>query len=130
LSQNPTHHLAIAGDAVRDFNHLSRSTGDNWQYPGHSYDAVGNLAHLIGMLEQAIEQSIRPVLDTHEHGRVLVDGGGDADQAVRELKAARDDAMRAAGMLTAAVRQMHNTTAPMGLDTTDLPEFEDYEEDA
>ncbi|MFE3776117.1 hypothetical protein [Streptomyces sp. NPDC059122] len=125
----PPRHLSDAADAVREFNHVSRPTGPDWQYPGHSYDALGNLSYLVGMLEQAIDQSTRPVMRTYEHGRVRIDGGGDADQAIRDLVAARDDAMRAAAALTAAVQRMHNATSPMGLDTEGLPEFADDEDD-
>ncbi|MFJ5954170.1 hypothetical protein [Streptomyces noursei] len=126
----PPRHLSDAADAVREFNHVSRHVADDWTFPGHSYDALGNLSYLVGMLEQAIDQSTRPVMRTYEHGRVRIDGGGDADQAIRELVTARDDAMRAAAALTAAVRRMHNATSPMGLDTSGIPEFEDDEDDA
>ncbi|WP_235217664.1 hypothetical protein [Streptomyces noursei] len=125
----PPHHLSDAADAVREFNHTSRPTGPDWQYPAHSYDALGSLSYLVGMLEQAVRQSISPVLDTFEAGRIRIDGGGLADPHVRELVAARDDAMKAAAALTAAVQRMHNATSPMGLDTAGIPEFEDDEDD-
>ncbi len=125
----PPRHLSDAADAVRAFNHVSRHVADDWTFPGHSYDALGSLSYLVGMLEQAIDQSTRPVMRTYEHGRVRIDGGGDADQAIRELVAARDDAMRAAAALTAAVQRMHTATSPMGLDTEGLPEFADDEDD-
>ncbi|MFE3654116.1 hypothetical protein ACFXO2_41170 [Streptomyces sp. NPDC059152] len=125
---NPTRHLSDAGDAVRAFNHVSRAAGDDWTFPGHSYDALGNLSYLVGMLEQAIDQSTRPVMHTYEQGRVLIDNGGDPDAKVAELVAAQNDARRAAAALTAAVQRMHNATSPMGLDTTGLPQFEDDED--
>lgn len=127
--REPQHSLSRAAEQVRAFNHTSRSAATNWEYPSHSYYALGSLSQLVGMLGQAIEQSIRPVMHTHEHGRVLIDNGGDADAKVVELIAARDDALRAAAALTDAVQRMHSATSPMGLDTTGLPEFEDGGED-
>ncbi|MER5874259.1 hypothetical protein, partial [Streptomyces sp. NPDC002044] len=96
--------------------------------PSHAYSALGNLSYMAGMLEQAVQQSVRPVMHTYENGRVRIDGNGDADAKVAELVAARDDAMAAAAALTAAVQRMHNASSPMGLDTTGMPEFEDDDE--
>lgn len=121
MSQNPARHLDQAAEHIRAFNHASLAMGDDWQYPSDAYAAIGNLSHLAGMLEQAIEQSARPVTHPHRLGRLLIDNAGDADAKVAELEAARDDAMRAAAALTAAVQRMHNATGPMGMDTTGLP---------
>ncbi|MEU6647712.1 hypothetical protein ABZ663_29480 [Streptomyces albidoflavus] len=129
MSQNPARHLSQAAEGIRAFNHTSGSVGDDWIYPGHAYDAIGNLSYLAGMLEQAVGQSVRPVMYTYEHGRVRIDNGGDADAKVAELVAARHDAEAAAAALTAAVQRMHNAVSPMGLDTTGIPEFEDDEDD-
>lgn len=129
MSQNPARHLSDAAENVRAFDHDSISCGKGWEYPPQAYTAIGNLSHLVGMLEQAVQQSVRPVIHTFEQGRILIDGGGLADRPVRELVAARDDAMRAAAALTAAVQRMHNAVSPMGLDTRGLPEFEDDEDD-
>lgn len=125
MTENPARHLDTAGDAVRAFNHASGATGPDWEYPSHAYSALGNLSYLVGMLEQAVEQSTRPVMRTYEQDRVLIDGGGDPAEKVVEMSAARFAAMDAAAALTAAVQRMHNATAPMGLDTTGMPEFED-----
>jgi hypothetical protein len=122
---SPARHLSQAAELVRAFNHESISTGDGWQYAPHSYDAVGNLAYLVRMLSQAIEQATRPAMRTHEQGRLLIDGGGDPDQAVKHLRTALDTAVQAAGLLSAAVDHVHSTVAPMGLDTRGLPGFED-----
>lgn len=125
LTDNPSRHLSAAAENVRAFNHTSRSVGNDWTYPGHAYNALGSLSHMVGMLEQAVEQSIRPVMYTYEHGRVRIDNGGDPDAKVAELVAAQRDAVAAAAALTAAVQRMHNAVSPMGLDTTGIPEFED-----
>ncbi|MFD5899123.1 hypothetical protein [Streptomyces sp. NPDC060366] len=124
--KTPAQHLSDAGDAVRAFNHASRNASvKDWQFPSHAYDALGNLSYLVQMLGQAVEQSARPVMRTHEHGRVRIDGNGDADAKVMELVLAREDAVAAAAALTDAVQRMHNASSPMGLDTTGMPEFED-----
>ena len=128
MSDNPARHLSAAADGVRAFNHTSSATARDWEFPSHAYTAIGNLSHMVGMLEQAIEQSTRPVMHTYEHGRVLIDNGGDADEKVAELVAAQNDALSAAAALTSAVQRMHNATSPMGLDTEGIPEFADDEE--
>jgi hypothetical protein len=114
-----------AGDLIRQFNHDTISTGDGWQYPPHAYDAIGSLAYLVRMLPQAIEQTMRPVEHTHDQGRVLVDGGGDPEPAVTELRALVGDAATLARGLSWALDRMHAASSPMGLDTRGLPEFED-----
>ncbi|MEU1375996.1 hypothetical protein ABZ442_20410 [Streptomyces triculaminicus] len=73
------------------------------------------------MLEQDIGQSTRPVMHTYDHGRVRIDGNGDADAKVDELVKARTDAMADAA-LTAAVQRTQNATSPMGLDTMGIPD--------
>ncbi|MGW6910275.1 hypothetical protein [Streptomyces sp. NPDC054940] len=122
---SPARHLSGAAELVREFNHDSRVTRADWEYPSASYSALGALSRLVGMLGQAIEQSIRPVMHTYEHGRVAIDGGGDADKAVTELRVALEDAKEFAAALTDAVNAMHSATSPMGLDTRGLPGFED-----
>lgn len=121
----PARILSDAAEQVRAFNHTSMSAAKDWEFPSHSYDALGNLAHLARMLGQAIEQATRPVMRTYEHGRVRIDNDGDPDAKVRELVAAREDAVCAAAALADAVQRMHNATSPMGLDTRGLAEFED-----
>jgi hypothetical protein len=123
--QPPVRHLSDAAEQVRAFNHTSMSAGPDWQFPSHSYDALGNLAYLLRMLPQAIEQAARPAMRTYEHGRIRIDNGGDADQAVRDLKQALSDALNHAEALAWSIDRMHNATSPMGLDTTGMPEFED-----
>jgi hypothetical protein len=122
--QAPARHLSEAAEAVRTFNHSSRTAAGDWEFPIHSYKALARMSHLVGMLGQALDQSVRPVTRTYEHGRVRIDGNSDADQKVAELLAAREDAVRAATALSEAVSRMHAATSPMGLDTTGLPEFE------
>lgn len=124
MSQNPARHLSEAAEGIRAFNHDSRAVGDDWVYPGHAYDAIGNLSYLVGMLGQAVEQSTVPVTHAYKDGRILVDGGGSANAKVAEMRTAREEAVAAAAALTAAVQRMHNAVSPMGMDTTGM-EFED-----
>jgi hypothetical protein len=121
----PSRSLSKAAEQVRQFNHSSRSAAKNWEFPSHSYYALGSLAHLVRLLPQALEQAVRPVTHTYEHGRVRIDNGGDADQAVRDLTQALTDALGNAEALATAVARMHAATSPMGLDTTGMPEFDE-----
>lgn len=122
---SPARHLSGAAELIQEFNHDSFHTKGDWEYPSAAYRALGALSSLTSRLEQAIEQSVRPVMHTHEHGRVLIDNGGDADQAVKHMRVALDNAKSAAGLLSAAVTHLHTTTQAMGLDTRGLPGFED-----
>lgn len=122
---SPTRHLSGAAELLQEFNHDSQFTKADWEYPAASYRALGALSSLVTKLEQAIDQSVRPVMHTYAHGRVRIDGGGDADQAVAHMRAAIDNAKKAAGLLSATVDHLHAITSPMGLDTRGLPGFED-----
>lgn len=124
-SSPPDRLLAQAADLVRGFNHASRTPGDGWTYPAHSSTALGALAHLTGMLEQAIGQITRPVTRTHEHGRLLIDGGGDPNASLTVLSLLQQRASEHARLLARSVGAMHAAVAPMGLDTIGLPEFAD-----
>ncbi|HET6636813.1 MAG TPA: hypothetical protein VFH77_17490 [Streptomyces sp.] len=124
MKRSPDHHASRAADQVRAFNHATVVTDDGWQYPGHSYHAIGCLAHLARMLPQAIEQAALPVERTHKDGRILVDGGGDPAQAVQSLRQALAAAVTSANALAAALDQAHTASSPMGLNTRGLPGFE------
>lgn len=121
----PHRSLSKAAEQLRQFNHQSIIVGDGWQYPPNAYDAIGNLAYLARMLPQAIEQTMRPVHHTFDHGRVTVDGGGDPQQAVNGLHAAMTEAVHLARLLSAAVDRMHSAASPLGLNTRGLPEFDE-----
>ncbi|MFF0597876.1 hypothetical protein [Streptomyces antibioticus] len=117
--------VSQAGDLIREFNHETITSGDDWRFPPHAYAAIGSLAYLVRMLPQAIEQTLLPVQGTHDQRRVTVDGGGDPAAAVDELRKAAARAVVLAADLSAAVDRMHSASSPMGLDTRGLPEFED-----
>ncbi|MPY47117.1 hypothetical protein [Streptomyces acidicola] len=123
----PSRLLDSAAEQVRAFNHVSRDTGDEWRFPSHSYDALGNLAHLVRMLGQAIEQATFPAERTHRAGRLIIDGGLDADEQVRRMRNALAAASTHATDLAAALDRMHSATSPMAVDTTGLVGFEDGE---
>lgn len=117
--------LSEAAEKVRAFNHASRSTGEGWEYPGDTYQALGSLSYLLRMLPQALEQAVRPAMSAHENGRMVVDGGGDPDEAADRLRNSLEAAIVHAKRLAGAVDGMHSATAPMGFDTTGLPGFDD-----
>lgn len=121
----PNRLASQAAEHVRQFNHGTIVTGDGWQYPPHTYAAIGQLAHLARMLPQAIEQTLRPVEYTHAAGRVLIDGGSDPGPAVDHLQEAVKTASEIAGLLAQALDHAHAASSSMGLDTRGLPEFED-----
>lgn len=117
----PARILDAAAEQVRAFNHASISTGTDWQYPSHAYDAIGNLAYLLRMLPQAIEQATWPVTRTDARGRLVIDGGSDPAAAMQKLRAALDDATEFATALSDAVDAMHSATSPMGARLDDEP---------
>ncbi|MDX3354184.1 hypothetical protein PV703_12890 [Streptomyces sp. ME01-24h] len=123
--------LSEAAELIREFNHASRPSGPGWEFPGHAYDALGSLARLVGMLPQTIEQAIRPVRHTYEHGRVAVDGGGDPDQTMARMLNTQDRAQEHARRLGAAVDEMHSATSPLGVGLEGVPtdEHDDQEDD-
>lgn len=125
----PYRSLSRAADQVERFNHTSLRAAKNWEFPAHSYSALGSLDRLTRNLAQAVEQAVRPVMHTYEHGRVQLDNGGDADRAVAELLAAQVDALRHAEALARAVARMHGATSPMGLDTRGLAGFDEDGDD-
>lgn len=121
----PARILSGAAEGVRQFNHASLSTGADWEYPSDSYDALGNLAYLVRMLPQAIEQSIRPAVRVYEHGRLQIDGNGDADVVMERLVGLLTEALQRAEDLAETLDGMHSVTSSMGLDTTGIPDFDD-----
>ncbi|MFD7996891.1 hypothetical protein [Streptomyces mexicanus] len=121
----PVRCLSKAAEQVREFNHASARSGAGWEFPADSCRALGNLADLARKLPQAIEQAVRPAMRTYEHGRLAIDGGRDADEAVRRLQTALANALTNADALTAAVDRMHAAVSSMGVDTRGLPDFED-----
>lgn len=123
--KTPSRILSGAAEQVREFNHASRTTGADWEFPSNSYDALGNLAYLARMLPQAIEQSVRPAMGASEQGRLLIDGGGDPDEAVDRLRKSLDAAVAHAHRLAAALDGMQAATSPMAFDTTGLPGFDE-----
>jgi hypothetical protein len=123
----PDRIAAQAASHLREFNHATITTGDDWQYAPHTYAALGNLAHLLRMLPQALEQAVLPATHSRRQGRLLIDGGGDPARAISDMRGALAEALAHAEALAAAVDRLHATTAPMGLDTRGLPESEEHE---
>lgn len=54
--KTPAQLADASAEAVRQLNHATLSTRDDWQYPGDAYSVVGNLAQAAMMLPQALDQ--------------------------------------------------------------------------
>ncbi|KMS67210.1 hypothetical protein ACH49_28755 [Streptomyces leeuwenhoekii] len=121
----PSRVLSEAAQQVRAFNHVSQDVGDDWRFPSHSYDAIGNLAHLARMLGQAIEQATYPAEQANSAGRLIVDGGRDAGDQMQRMRHALAAAVAHADDLAAALDRMHSAVSPMAFDTTGLPGFDE-----
>lgn len=117
--KTPIESLSGAAEQIRAFNHASRHASDEWTFPSHSYSAIGELTHLAQMLGQAIDQATLPAARTHEDGRLLIDGQGDPDDAVRQMLALKDLAAEHAEALASALGKLHSSTSAMGVDTTE-----------
>ncbi|MEU3899768.1 hypothetical protein [Streptomyces sp. NPDC045251] len=113
-----------AADSIRSFNHATFDIGDDWQYPGDAYSAIGSLAYLARMLPQAIEQTTRPIERTHNDGRLLIDGGCDPAPHVEHLREAVKTATEIAGLLAQTLNHLHSVSSRIGMDIRDLPEHE------
>lgn len=101
-----------AAEAVRAINHLTRSRGDDWQYPGDVYSLVGNLAQMAMMLPQALEQASRLIADLNEGGHLR----SDKDQLEHDLGETfygLDDARNAAQKLYGSLNRAHSGLSPI-----------------
>jgi hypothetical protein len=65
-----------AAESIRSLNHATLSGRPGWEYPSDAYDVVGDLARLVMMLPQAIEQCGKFFDALVEAGHVGVDGYG------------------------------------------------------
>ncbi|WP_052411139.1 hypothetical protein [Streptomyces sp. NRRL S-118] len=91
--KTPAQLAATADDAIRALNHATLGRQADWEYPGDAYDVVGNLAHMAGMLPQAIEQIAQLLKRLEGEDHLKSDRGSlDAD-----LAAAYDGLTIAAG---------------------------------
>jgi hypothetical protein len=65
-----------AAESIRSLNHATLSRRDGWEYPADAYDVVGDLARLVMMLPQALEQTGKFFDDLADNGHVGVDAAG------------------------------------------------------
>lgn len=101
-----------AAEVVRAINHATRSTGDDWQYPGDVYSLVGNLAHMTAMLPQALEQATRLIADLNEEGHLRSDKDT-LDDDLRDTLLGLEEAGIAAGKLYTALNRAHGGMSPI-----------------
>ncbi|MEV5952076.1 hypothetical protein [Streptomyces sp. NPDC051993] len=113
-----------AAEAVRSINHVTRVTGEGWQYPGDAYTLIGSLAHLSRMLPQALTQAMQPVSEAHQAGLLTADGGADVDQAASRAVQTARMAIARAQRLSQALDALHSAVAPLGCQVDDEPDEE------
>jgi len=101
-----------AAEAVRAINHLTRSPGDDWQYPGDAYTVVGNLAYMAGMLPQLLEQITRLIADLNESGHLRSDNN-QLEQNLTDTLLGLDTARLAAEQLYAGLNRAHSGLSPI-----------------
>jgi hypothetical protein len=113
IQRTPAQQADAAAEAIRSLNHLTKGTGEDWQYPGDAYDAVGNLATMAQRLPQALEQIGRMIerLAAQDHIRSDKggDGSGDVTAALIGLRAAKRDADALGSHLNA----VHSALSPL-----------------
>ncbi|MFJ8153922.1 hypothetical protein [Streptomyces sp. NPDC094468] len=114
----PAQLASQAAEAVRTLNHATISVEKGWEHAPHAYHVIGQLAHLARMLPQAVEQTLLPAQNTHQHGRLTVDGRGTPERALKHLGDAVRTAVQAAELLAAALDHAHAAASPLGVDTS------------
>ena len=110
----PANNADAAAEAVRAINHLTMSQHDGWQYPGDAYSTVGNLAHMAGMLPQAIGQ-LESLIGALEDGGNLRSDKGPEDLPGRlvDFHGAIADAIAQAHSLHRALDRAHQALGPI-----------------
>ncbi|MFM9373221.1 hypothetical protein [Streptomyces sp. Da 82-17] len=104
---SPAHSADTAAEAIRTFNHQTRSSGPDWEYPSHAYDVVGGLSMAAMMLPQALEQTNNLIADLHSAGHVKADNGL-TDERVSAALEGLSDAQFAARSLYEALQRTQN----------------------
>lgn len=112
----PVSALAVAADAVRDFNHRSRGPmaldRPGWRYVPDAYDCLGELAELTGRLPQAFDQITAAVRHQQEQNLVKFDPGtsfaDDPATAVATVADALERASEAAHQLYRSLDHAHD----------------------
>lgn len=101
-----------AAEAIRAINHLTRSSRDDWQYPGDVYSLVANLSQMAMMLPQALEQASRLIDKLNEGGHLRSDKD-QLDQDLGEVFYGLDDARNAAEKLYGSLNRAHSGLGPI-----------------
>ncbi|MEU5596639.1 hypothetical protein [Streptomyces sp. NPDC020298] len=111
---------AEAAAQLRQFNHATVKTGEDWQNPADTYEALGELAYLTRILPQALEQAMRPVTVAQQRGQLTVADGEPVDR-VTELRGSLDTVLAHARRLALAVDAMHTVTGTLTVRDADEP---------
>jgi hypothetical protein len=101
-----------AAEAVRSINHLTMSSRDDWQYPGDAYSVVGNLAHMVAMLPQALDQ-IGALIEQLDTGGNLRSDKDTLDADLENTYGGLADAHDAAKKLYEALNRTHSALSPI-----------------
>ncbi|MEU8886110.1 hypothetical protein [Streptomyces hydrogenans] len=94
-----------AADTIQALNHATLGRQLDWEYPGDAYSVTGGLAHMAGMLPQAIEQIARLLKRLEEEGHLKSDRdtlGDDLEAAYAGLTIASGAAETLCGALNRA----------------------------
>lgn len=108
-----------AADALREVNHATIVTGDQWRYPSHAYDTTLALADTARRLPQAVEQVVALIDLVDRAGFLGVTPGKDRSAAYGQLVGSSTVARSAAEKLTEALDQMAVALSPMTYTGTD-----------
>lgn len=108
----PSTALAIAHNALRDFNHRTLVSMEvaqpGWRYVPDAYEALGELGGIVGVLPQAVQQVMAAVRRQHDYDLIAMDAGSDYDghpeAAVDAASVALDRATRAAEQLYQGIK--------------------------
>ncbi|MZD09136.1 hypothetical protein GTW43_29255 [Streptomyces sp. SID5785] len=115
-----------AAETIRSLNYATLPEASGLAFPGDAYSTVGNLSMLAMRLPQALHQVQAFIDRQHESGDLYSDQGPDDLSArIASLRAATDDAARAAHTLYAALEQAHVALSPIGARGHDLDDEED-----
>ncbi|MFB7518388.1 hypothetical protein ACWGLK_31565 [Streptomyces albidoflavus] len=113
-TKSPQELLRDVETALRQFNHQSFDAGEDWENPSDTYSALATLSRVVHMLPQAITQATFPTEAVHRAGRLRIDGGGDPEQAINNMRTALAYAVQACDGVQTALDVTWSTTTKIG----------------
>jgi len=114
LDRTPAVIADAAAEEIRALNHITRSRGDGWQYPGDVYSTVGNLSVMAERLPQALGQLESLISRLEDAGQLASDSGPeDLPGRLVRFHGAMADAVSLAHGLQRALDQAHQALGPI-----------------